>query len=846
MTNAKSFFTKQGQTKGYGSIRTAKWAKGAVATLALGATTVVLGTGQAVSAQESTDATSTTTSSATESVDNETLVTQSSETVETSDNTATNDVSDASETTSDSTLTAEVAAEEITTDTDTVTVETNAAETTATDDSDAETTDATESEEAEVTETTTATEEVQETTASETSTDVSDETETAVSEDASEDDTNGESVATTITFADETVIASSDSSVTIDGTTITINEAGTYQLTGSGSGYTITVADSVTEAVTIELDGVTLDATTITALTDLYITVLSDSSLTSTKTTIETAGALYITSKKNSELSLASSEGHTIKADSVTLDNANLVLTATAKDGIHATTFLDISDSTVTIIAGDDGIQVEDDTDVNSGDVTITDSTVTITSADKGITVSDALTINGNTVLTVTAEDEGLEARLITITDGVVTIDAAEDGINATEWTTKDDADLSNLVDASATIENDVAIVITGGTVTVMAGADGLDSNGDITITGGQVYISQTGSGDSALDYDGTAIITAGTVWAIGNQGMAQGFSTGSSQSYLMANVSGNAGDTITITDESGNVIASSTASVAFGHLVFSTEALTSGSTYTITVSSGATVSVTASQETSTSGFMPGEMGVMTPPEGQMGSFPTDGNMPTPPTDGSTPPEMPSGTPLNVEEATLPEVTSNASTTDFDTSLTTEAELNAEPADVETEATQVSSDANPITEEEDSSVLPAEEIEETTRLPRSPMGHATLPTEYGKISESPATPDPRRKADIGKLPSYDAHVEPAFTYQAGRKPNNHGQSDSKQVVTNAKALSTTASKPKKALTQSSSSLTSLPSTGTEDATEVSTFGMAGLTTAIGAFLFRRKRVHSQE
>ena len=39
---------------------------------------------------------------------------------------------------------------------------------------------------------------------------------------------------------------------------------------------------------------------------------------------------------------------------------------------------------------------------------------------------------------------------------------------------------------------------------------------------------------NAAIDYDGTGIISGGTVWAIGNQGMAQAFTTGSSQSYIM------------------------------------------------------------------------------------------------------------------------------------------------------------------------------------------------------------------------------------------------------------------------------------------------------------------------
>ena len=58
---------------------------------------------------------------------------------------------------------------------------------------------------------------------------------------------------------------------------------------------------------------------------------------------------------------------------------------------------------------------------------------------------------------------------------------------------------------------------ITGGTVTVTMGpgdTDGIDSNGNIVITGGVVSVS----GSSAFDYDGSATFTGGTVYINGQQ----------------------------------------------------------------------------------------------------------------------------------------------------------------------------------------------------------------------------------------------------------------------------------------------------------------------------------------
>ena len=187
----------------------------------------------------------------------------------------------------------------------------------------------------------------------------------------------------------------------------------------------------------------------------MTVNVLSDSSISSTSdNAIEAAGALTITSGTGSTLTLSSTEKHAIKADSVTVDSVTLDLTSEAKDGINATTAVTIKNATVNITATDDGIQVEDETDVNSGDLTITDSTVTINATDKGITVTDELTVEGNSKVTVVAGDEGLEGRYINLTGGTVDITAGDDGINATEWTTKDSADTSSLTNSTSDLEN--------------------------------------------------------------------------------------------------------------------------------------------------------------------------------------------------------------------------------------------------------------------------------------------------------------------------------------------------------------------------------------------------------
>ena len=162
----------------------------------------------------------------------------------------------------------------------------------------------------------------------------------------------------TISF-DGSSVSSTASGVIIDGTTVTITSAGTYTLTGNGVNYTITVAASVTDPVTLNLDSLTLTDSSIKSESsaDLTINVVSDSSVSSTTdNAVETSGALSISSSTGSSLALASSEQNAISADSLTVDNATLNLTSDAKDGIHVTKSVVLNKANLTITAADEKI----------------------------------------------------------------------------------------------------------------------------------------------------------------------------------------------------------------------------------------------------------------------------------------------------------------------------------------------------------------------------------------------------------------------------------------------------------------------------------------------------------
>ena len=164
-------------------------------------------------------------------------------------------------------------------------------------------------------------------------------------------------------------------------------------------------------------------------------------------------------------------------------------------------------------------------------------------------------------------------------------------------------------------------IQINGGTVVLDSQGDGVDSNGNVEITGGTLLVNGPSSdGDGAFDYDGEATISGGTVLMAGAVGMAQSFTSGT-QAFALVRASGSAGSVIEATDADGNVIATLTATRAFGCVLVSGAGVSDGDTITVSVDGAATMATAST--TGTSGIATGGMGggpaTGNRPEGQGG-----------------------------------------------------------------------------------------------------------------------------------------------------------------------------------------------------------------------------------
>ena len=161
-------------------------------------------------------------------------------------------------------------------------------------------------------------------------------------------------------------------------------------------------------------------------------------------------------------------------------------------------------------------------------------------------------------------------------------------------------------------------IHISGGSLTILndsgRDADGIDSNGDIIISGGTIRVSLTGDGgnnaiDCATENGGVCEISGGNIIACGSSQMAEGFGSSSTQCSVLYNLQtgAEAGTTLTLRDSDGNVLMSYEVPNAFTSVNISCPEMELGETYTISV--GETEETVSLEEiTTTSGAAGGSM----------------------------------------------------------------------------------------------------------------------------------------------------------------------------------------------------------------------------------------------
>ena len=251
-----------------------------------------------------------------------------------------------------------------------------------------------------------------------------------------------------------------------------------------------------------------------------------------------------------------------------------------------------------------------DDALHSDNSVEVTDGTYTINTGDDGIHADKTLNISGGTI-DIQQCSEGIEGFDIVINDGDIRVTASDDAINAAGESSTDNSDTTadsetnkeqtdNSVSDSGNgqqtgqmggqmeaEDQGATLTINGGSLYVNATGDGLDANGDILITGGNLTLhGPADGGNGTLDYASECKITGGTFAAVGSNGMIQNPSEDSEQPVICQSLDSQveSGTVIAVKDEDGNVITEIKTEKNVQWYAFSSSKLKVGKSYTICI----------------------------------------------------------------------------------------------------------------------------------------------------------------------------------------------------------------------------------------------------------------------
>ena len=284
----------------------------------------------------------------------------------------------------------------------------------------------------------------------------------------------------------------------------------------------------------------------------------------------------------------------------------------TSSKGIKADWMLEISGGEVTVNSTDHAIHCTSDINITGGtlnlsseskkgisghgDVTIDDGDITITKSTEGIESKKILTINGGNI-DITASDDGLNSGGTganqnggfgggTNMQGGQQDNRGKIGRQNSDGQDGNQMTPPNMQQAEGNEQDsEHHIQINGGNIKIVADADGIDSNGSLFINGGTIMVDAQATGaESAFDTDGAFIVNGGTIIGVSGSGMDESPNSYSAQNVILAYTTSqfSAGDEVEITDSNGKTIVEYTAVKGGSKIVYSSDKLKTGETYTV------------------------------------------------------------------------------------------------------------------------------------------------------------------------------------------------------------------------------------------------------------------------
>lgn len=296
---------------------------------------------------------------------------------------------------------------------------------------------------------------------------------------------------------------STDASVRIDGQTVTITQAGTYQIAGTLDDGALIVESAENAKITLVLGGVSIKNSTGAAIQIATADDVTIELAEGTTNVLQSGEEVDIAAATESEE--ASGGALQSKADLKIKGKGSLTVLGYLNNGIHCTKDLKIKNGNISVTALGHGIKGKNSVTVSGGTVTVTSGKDGITSDETENEEKGFVTIEDGEIIITSAGDGVSAETTLTVTGGVISIISGGGSANAQQKTDnmRDwwDFDNSASDDNSASckgLKAGKAMMISGGSITIDAQDDALHTNGDMTISGGECILSTGDDGAHA------------------------------------------------------------------------------------------------------------------------------------------------------------------------------------------------------------------------------------------------------------------------------------------------------------------------------------------------------------
>ncbi len=296
---------------------------------------------------------------------------------------------------------------------------------------------------------------------------------------------------------------STDASVRIDGQTVTITQACTYQIAGTLDDGALIVESAENAKITLVLGGVSIKNSTGAAIQIATADDVTIELAEGTTNVLQSGEEVDIAAATESEE--ASGGALQSKADLKIKGKGSLTVLGYLNNGIHCTKDLKIKNGNISVTALGHGIKGKNSVTVSGGTVTVTSGKDGITSDETENEEKGFVTIENGEIIITSAGDGVSAETTLTVTGGVISIISGGGSANAQQKTDNMrgwwDFDNSASDDNSASckgLKAGKALVISGGSITIDAQDDALHTDGDMTISGGECILSTGDDGAHA------------------------------------------------------------------------------------------------------------------------------------------------------------------------------------------------------------------------------------------------------------------------------------------------------------------------------------------------------------